>query len=67
MSSFPMDVQRCTMTFESYSFNVGRVRLDWFETAVILDLQVYLDHFNHCMLDFTSPTHQEIFFLILIY
>ncbi|MCP9262898.1 hypothetical protein DINM_006269 [Dirofilaria immitis] len=39
MSSFPMDVQRCTMTFESYSFNVGRVRLDWFETAVILDLQ----------------------------
>ncbi|OZC08089.1 Neurotransmitter-gated ion-channel ligand binding domain protein [Onchocerca flexuosa] len=46
MSSFPMDVQRCTMTFESYSFNVGRVRLDWFETAVILDLQGKLPDFE---------------------
>ncbi|KAL3990233.1 Neurotransmitter-gated ion-channel ligand binding domain family protein [Acanthocheilonema viteae] len=46
MSSFPMDVQRCTMTFESYSFNVGRVRLDWFGTAVILDLQGKLPDFE---------------------
>ncbi|VIO88707.1 Uncharacterized protein BM_BM12502 [Brugia malayi] len=46
MSSFPMDVQRCTMTFESYSFNVDRVRLDWFETAVILDLQGKLPDFE---------------------
>uniref|UniRef100_A0A8R1TRY0 Uncharacterized protein n=1 Tax=Onchocerca volvulus TaxID=6282 RepID=A0A8R1TRY0_ONCVO len=46
MSSFPMDVQRCTMTFESYSFNVGRVRLDWLETAVILDLQGKLPDFE---------------------
>uniref|UniRef100_A0A1I7VFF5 Neur_chan_LBD domain-containing protein n=1 Tax=Loa loa TaxID=7209 RepID=A0A1I7VFF5_LOALO len=46
MSSFPMDVQRCTMTFESYSFNVDRVRLDWFETAVIIDLQGKLPDFE---------------------
>uniref|UniRef100_A0A915Q5E6 Uncharacterized protein n=1 Tax=Setaria digitata TaxID=48799 RepID=A0A915Q5E6_9BILA len=46
MSSFPMDVQRCTMTFESYSFNVGRVRLDWFETGVIMDLQGKLPDFE---------------------
>ncbi|CAG9538766.1 unnamed protein product [Cercopithifilaria johnstoni] len=46
MSSFPMDVQRCTITFESYSFNVDRVRLDWFETAVILDLQGKLPDFE---------------------
>ncbi|KAE9552505.1 hypothetical protein FO519_004285 [Halicephalobus sp. NKZ332] len=39
MSPFPLDVQRCEMTFESYSFNVGKVRLDWFETGVILDIQ----------------------------
>uniref|UniRef100_A0A915A7T9 Neurotransmitter-gated ion-channel ligand-binding domain-containing protein n=2 Tax=Parascaris univalens TaxID=6257 RepID=A0A915A7T9_PARUN len=46
MTSFPMDVQRCTMTFESYSFNVGRVRLDWFETGVILDVQGKLPDFE---------------------
>ncbi|VDK72136.1 unnamed protein product [Litomosoides sigmodontis] len=46
MSSFPMDVQRCTMTLESYSFNVARVRLDWFETAVTLDLQGKLPDFE---------------------
>uniref|UniRef100_A0A0M3IPK8 Neur_chan_LBD domain-containing protein n=2 Tax=Ascaris lumbricoides TaxID=6252 RepID=A0A0M3IPK8_ASCLU len=46
MTSFPMDVQRCTMTFESYSFNVGRVRLDWFETGVILDIQGKLPDFE---------------------
>ncbi|VDM07853.1 unnamed protein product [Wuchereria bancrofti] len=34
------------MTFESYSFNVDRVRLDWFETAVILDLQGKLPDFE---------------------
>lgn len=37
-----MDVQRCTMTLESYSFNVGKVQLNWFETGVILDVQVIL-------------------------
>ncbi|VDK64703.1 unnamed protein product [Anisakis simplex] len=46
MTSFPMDVQRCTMTFESYSFNVGRVRLDWFETGVIFDIQGKLPDFE---------------------
>ena len=35
-----MDVQRCTLLFESYSFNVGKVRLDWYETGVIVDIQV---------------------------
>ncbi|VDD90074.1 unnamed protein product [Enterobius vermicularis] len=33
MTSFPMDVQRCTLTFESYSFNNEKVRLDWFDTG----------------------------------
>ncbi|KAH7696812.1 Neurotransmitter-gated ion-channel ligand binding domain containing protein [Aphelenchoides avenae] len=41
-----MDVQRCTMTFESYSFNVGKVRLDWYETGVILDIQGKLPDFE---------------------
>lgn len=54
MSSFPMDVQRCSMTLESYSFNVGRVRLDWFETAVMLDLQVSIGHLTTACWNFTG-------------
>ncbi|KAK0405632.1 hypothetical protein QR680_018100 [Steinernema hermaphroditum] len=46
MTSFPMDVQRCTMTFESYSFNVGKVRLDWFDTGVIMDVQGKMPDFE---------------------
>uniref|UniRef100_A0A914DKL9 Ligand-gated ion channel 50 n=1 Tax=Acrobeloides nanus TaxID=290746 RepID=A0A914DKL9_9BILA len=46
LTVFPMDVQRCTMTFESYSFNVGKVRLEWFETGVIVDLQGKLPDFE---------------------
>uniref|UniRef100_A0A915EMT8 Ligand-gated ion channel 50 n=1 Tax=Ditylenchus dipsaci TaxID=166011 RepID=A0A915EMT8_9BILA len=46
MTTFPMDVQRCTMSLESYSFNVGKVRLDWFETGVILDIQGKLPDFE---------------------
>ncbi|KAI1718765.1 neurotransmitter-gated ion-channel ligand binding domain-containing protein [Ditylenchus destructor] len=46
MTTFPMDVQRCTMALESYSFNVGKVRLDWFETGVILDVQGKLPDFE---------------------
>ena len=41
-----MDVQRCTMTLESYSFNVGKVRLDWFETGVIFDVMGKLPDFE---------------------
>uniref|UniRef100_A0A1I7YSZ4 Ligand-gated ion channel 50 n=1 Tax=Steinernema glaseri TaxID=37863 RepID=A0A1I7YSZ4_9BILA len=46
MTSFPMDVQRCTMTFESYSFNVGKVRLDWFHTGVLMDVQGKMPDFE---------------------
>lgn len=46
MTTFPMDVQRCTLTFESYSFNTGKVRLDWYFTGVIVDLQGKLPDFE---------------------
>uniref|UniRef100_A0A0N4Z4U0 Ligand-gated ion channel 50 n=1 Tax=Parastrongyloides trichosuri TaxID=131310 RepID=A0A0N4Z4U0_PARTI len=36
MTSFPTDYQKCEATFESYSFNVGKVRLSWYETGVVL-------------------------------
>ncbi|MFH4976627.1 hypothetical protein AB6A40_003336 [Gnathostoma spinigerum] len=39
MTTFPMDVQKCSLTFESYSFNAGKVRLHWFDTGVIMNLQ----------------------------
>jgi len=34
------------MTLESYSFNVGKVRLDWFETGVIFDVMGKLPDFE---------------------
>uniref|UniRef100_A0AC34R8S6 Uncharacterized protein n=1 Tax=Panagrolaimus sp. JU765 TaxID=591449 RepID=A0AC34R8S6_9BILA len=39
LATFPLDHSKCEMTFESYSFNTGKVRLKWYETGVILDVQ----------------------------
>uniref|UniRef100_A0A0K0EAV7 Ligand-gated ion channel 50 n=1 Tax=Strongyloides stercoralis TaxID=6248 RepID=A0A0K0EAV7_STRER len=36
MTTFPTDYQKCEATFESYSFNIGKVRLNWYETGVVL-------------------------------
>uniref|UniRef100_A0A0K0FCF8 Ligand-gated ion channel 50 n=1 Tax=Strongyloides venezuelensis TaxID=75913 RepID=A0A0K0FCF8_STRVS len=36
MTTFPTDYQKCEATFESYSFNIGKVRLNWYQTGVVL-------------------------------
>lgn len=32
-----MDVQRCALKFESYSYNTGKVRLYWFHTGIVFE------------------------------
>jgi hypothetical protein len=33
LQKFPMDVQRCSLTFESYNYNTEEVRMSWRQTA----------------------------------
>uniref|UniRef100_A0A183CB37 Neur_chan_LBD domain-containing protein n=1 Tax=Globodera pallida TaxID=36090 RepID=A0A183CB37_GLOPA len=51
-TTFPMDRVECTTVFESYSFNVGKVRLHWKRQGIPVELianaslpDFYLSHF----------------------
>lgn len=49
MTSFPMDSQRCTLLFESYSFNTAKVppaSIKRYSGAGSLDLEVRLEWFH---------------------
>jgi hypothetical protein len=51
---FPMDKATCTLTFESYSFNVGKVRLWWRRTAEPVQMIGETQLPDFAMTDFTS-------------
>uniref|UniRef100_A0A915CL02 Uncharacterized protein n=1 Tax=Ditylenchus dipsaci TaxID=166011 RepID=A0A915CL02_9BILA len=61
-TNFPMDKVECTTVFESYSFNVGKVRLHWKRIGVPVEIigsvnlpDFFLTHFVHEKATFHYP------------
>ena len=46
LKRFPMDVQRCSLTFESYNYNTDEVRMRWKDTPVIVFKEIELPDFT---------------------
>uniref|UniRef100_A0A0M3HWP6 Neur_chan_LBD domain-containing protein n=1 Tax=Ascaris lumbricoides TaxID=6252 RepID=A0A0M3HWP6_ASCLU len=60
LTDFPMDVQKCYLVFESYSYNTATVNIDWMDDAVTFTReQLHLPDF--ILSNYTTYKHIEFY------
>uniref|UniRef100_A0A915C5B4 Neurotransmitter-gated ion-channel ligand-binding domain-containing protein n=1 Tax=Parascaris univalens TaxID=6257 RepID=A0A915C5B4_PARUN len=60
LTDFPMDVQKCYLVFESYSYNTATVNIDWMDDAVTFTReQLHLPDF--ILSNYTTYKHVEMY------
>lgn len=65
LRKFPLDSIRCDLIFESYSFNVAEVTLDWLEWLPVTLVKEDLNLPDFRLINITYGKQSEVSFLYI--